>query len=86
VCHFVSLETLNLYHNCIRTVPEAIVSLQSLTSLNLRPGAKRARLTGSGTVLPCRATAGSRLVRLLESTACFERRVGRGCRTLRGRS
>ncbi|XP_029113547.1 leucine-rich repeat and calponin homology domain-containing protein 1 isoform X3 [Scleropages formosus] len=35
VCHFVSLETLNLYHNCIRTVPEAIVSLQSLTSLNL---------------------------------------------------
>ncbi|MFT7818195.1 leucine-rich repeat and calponin homology domain-containing protein 1 isoform X1 [Arapaima gigas] len=35
VCHFVSLETLNLYHNCIRTLPETIVNLQTLTSLNL---------------------------------------------------
>lgn len=36
VCHLVALETLNLYHNCIRTIPDSIISLQSLTSLNLR--------------------------------------------------
>ncbi|KAF7651002.1 hypothetical protein LDENG_00117580 [Lucifuga dentata] len=35
VCQLVALETLNLYHNCIRTVPDSIISLQSLTSLNL---------------------------------------------------
>uniref|UniRef100_A0A3P9J3U6 Leucine-rich repeats and calponin homology (CH) domain containing 1 n=1 Tax=Oryzias latipes TaxID=8090 RepID=A0A3P9J3U6_ORYLA len=35
VCHLVALETLNLYHNCIRTIPDSIISLQSLTSLNL---------------------------------------------------
>ncbi|KAI1899183.1 hypothetical protein AGOR_G00058980 [Albula goreensis] len=35
VCHFVSLETLNLYHNCIKTIPDTIISLQTLTSLNL---------------------------------------------------
>ncbi|XP_006884613.1 PREDICTED: leucine-rich repeat and calponin homology domain-containing protein 1-like [Elephantulus edwardii] len=35
LCHFVSLETLNLYHNCIRVVPEAVVNLQMLTYLNL---------------------------------------------------
>ncbi|XP_037656252.1 leucine-rich repeat and calponin homology domain-containing protein 1 isoform X2 [Choloepus didactylus] len=35
LCHFVSLEILNLYHNCIRVVPEAIVNLQMLTYLNL---------------------------------------------------
>ncbi|XP_062312448.1 leucine-rich repeat and calponin homology domain-containing protein 1 isoform X5 [Osmerus eperlanus] len=35
VCHFVALETLNLYHNCIKTIPDTIISLQSLTSLNL---------------------------------------------------
>ncbi|XP_061082979.1 leucine-rich repeat and calponin homology domain-containing protein 1-like isoform X1 [Conger conger] len=35
VCHFVSLETLNLYHNCIRSVPDSVISLQTLTSLNL---------------------------------------------------
>ncbi|XP_061579266.1 leucine-rich repeat and calponin homology domain-containing protein 1 isoform X1 [Cololabis saira] len=35
VCHLVALETLNLYHNCIRTIPDNIISLQSLTSLNL---------------------------------------------------
>ncbi|XP_060944262.1 leucine-rich repeat and calponin homology domain-containing protein 1 [Limanda limanda] len=35
VCHLVALETLNLYHNCIRTIPDGIISLQSLTSLNL---------------------------------------------------
>ncbi|XP_062258201.1 leucine-rich repeat and calponin homology domain-containing protein 1 isoform X2 [Platichthys flesus] len=35
VCHLVALETLNLYHNCIRTIPDGIITLQSLTSLNL---------------------------------------------------
>ncbi|CAK6975953.1 leucine-rich repeat and calponin homology domain-containing protein 1 isoform X2 [Scomber scombrus] len=35
VCHLVALETLNLYHNCIRTIPDNMISLQSLTSLNL---------------------------------------------------
>ncbi|XP_034418025.1 leucine-rich repeat and calponin homology domain-containing protein 1 isoform X3 [Cyclopterus lumpus] len=35
VCHLVALETLNLYHNCIRTIPDIIIGLQSLTSLNL---------------------------------------------------
>ncbi|NXR55888.1 LRCH3 protein, partial [Hippolais icterina] len=34
-CHFVSLETLNLYQNCIRCIPEAILNLQSLTFLNI---------------------------------------------------
>uniref|UniRef100_A0A8C6RK84 Leucine-rich repeats and calponin homology (CH) domain containing 1 n=1 Tax=Nannospalax galili TaxID=1026970 RepID=A0A8C6RK84_NANGA len=35
LCHFVSLEILNLYHNCIRVIPEAIANLQVLTYLNL---------------------------------------------------
>ncbi|XP_054871567.1 leucine-rich repeat and calponin homology domain-containing protein 1 isoform X6 [Amphiprion ocellaris] len=35
VCHLVALETLNLYHNCIRTIPDSVISLQSLTSVNL---------------------------------------------------
>ncbi|KAM4558756.1 leucine-rich repeat and calponin homology domain-containing protein 1 isoform 4-T4 [Odontesthes bonariensis] len=35
VCHLVALETLNLYHNCIRTIPDSIIGLQTLTSLNL---------------------------------------------------
>ncbi|XP_064183895.1 leucine-rich repeat and calponin homology domain-containing protein 1-like isoform X6 [Anguilla rostrata] len=35
VCHFVALENLNLYHNCIRTIPDIIINLQSLTSLDL---------------------------------------------------
>ncbi|XP_036913521.1 leucine-rich repeat and calponin homology domain-containing protein 1 isoform X3 [Sturnira hondurensis] len=35
LCHFVSLETLNLHHNCIRVIPEAVVNLQALTYLNL---------------------------------------------------
>ncbi|XP_056884350.1 leucine-rich repeat and calponin homology domain-containing protein 2 isoform X2 [Takifugu flavidus] len=35
ICHFVALETLNLYHNCIKTIPDSIISLQSLTSLNI---------------------------------------------------
>ncbi|KFV60435.1 Leucine-rich repeat and calponin homology domain-containing protein 1, partial [Tyto alba] len=35
LCNFVSLETLNLYHNCIKIIPDAIVNLQMLTYLNL---------------------------------------------------
>ncbi|NXY70771.1 LRCH1 protein, partial [Glareola pratincola] len=35
LCHFVTLETLNLYHNCIKIIPDAIVNLQMLTYLNL---------------------------------------------------
>ncbi|XP_060050819.1 leucine-rich repeat and calponin homology domain-containing protein 1 isoform X2 [Erinaceus europaeus] len=35
LCQFVSLEILNLYHNCIRVIPEAIINLQMLTYLNL---------------------------------------------------
>ncbi|XP_030642179.1 leucine-rich repeat and calponin homology domain-containing protein 1 [Chanos chanos] len=35
ISHFVSLETLNLYHNCIRSIPDTIISLQSLTCLNI---------------------------------------------------
>ncbi|TSQ01591.1 Leucine-rich repeat and calponin homology domain-containing protein 1 [Bagarius yarrelli] len=35
VARFVSLETLNLYHNCIKSIPDTIISLQSLTSLNI---------------------------------------------------
>ncbi|XP_041587275.1 leucine-rich repeat and calponin homology domain-containing protein 1 isoform X2 [Vulpes lagopus] len=35
LCHFVSLEILNLYHNCIRVIPETIINLQMLTYLNL---------------------------------------------------
>ncbi|XP_055004233.1 leucine-rich repeat and calponin homology domain-containing protein 1 isoform X2 [Boleophthalmus pectinirostris] len=35
VCQLVALESLNLYHNCIRTVPDTMISLQSLTNLNL---------------------------------------------------
>uniref|UniRef100_A0A8C6EFG8 Leucine rich repeats and calponin homology domain containing 3 n=1 Tax=Moschus moschiferus TaxID=68415 RepID=A0A8C6EFG8_MOSMO len=34
-CHFISLENLNLYQNCIRYVPEAILNLQALTFLNI---------------------------------------------------
>ncbi|KAL6083972.1 hypothetical protein STEG23_002491 [Scotinomys teguina] len=32
---FAPLETLNLYHNCIKTIPEAIKNLQMLTYLNI---------------------------------------------------
>ncbi|XP_061862110.1 DISP complex protein LRCH3 isoform X15 [Colius striatus] len=34
-CSFVSLESLNLYQNCIRYIPEAVLNLQSLTFLNI---------------------------------------------------
>ncbi|XP_078521765.1 DISP complex protein LRCH3 isoform X5 [Lissotriton helveticus] len=35
VCHYVSLESLNLYQNCVRYIPEAILNLQALTFLNI---------------------------------------------------
>lgn len=35
VCMFVSLESLNLYQNCLRSVPESLINLQSLTYLNI---------------------------------------------------
>ncbi|XP_026105188.1 leucine-rich repeat and calponin homology domain-containing protein 2-like isoform X2 [Carassius auratus] len=35
VCMFAPLELLNLYHNCIKVVPEAIINLQMLTYLNI---------------------------------------------------
>lgn len=35
VCLFAPLESLNLYHNCIKCVPEAIINLQMLTFLDI---------------------------------------------------
>ncbi|KAI1903609.1 hypothetical protein AGOR_G00028970 [Albula goreensis] len=35
VCHFAPLESLNLYHNCIKCIPEGIINLQMLTYLNI---------------------------------------------------
>ncbi|KAK3527547.1 hypothetical protein QTP86_026650 [Hemibagrus guttatus] len=35
VCMYAPLESLNLYHNCIKMIPEAIVNLQMLTYLNI---------------------------------------------------
>ncbi|KAM4040330.1 DISP complex protein LRCH3 isoform 2-T2 [Anomaloglossus baeobatrachus] len=35
ICNYVSLESLSLYQNCIRYVPEATLNLQALTFLNL---------------------------------------------------
>ncbi|XP_056421554.1 DISP complex protein LRCH3 isoform X2 [Hyla sarda] len=35
ICNYVSLESLNLYQNCIRYVPEATLNLQALTFINL---------------------------------------------------
>ncbi|MBN3295314.1 leucine-rich repeat and calponin homology domain-containing protein 2 isoform X2 [Amia ocellicauda] len=35
VCLFAPLESLNLYHNCIKCIPEAIINLQMLTYLNI---------------------------------------------------
>lgn len=36
VCLFAPLESLNLYHNCIKCIPEAIINLQMLTYLDVR--------------------------------------------------
>ncbi|CAH2224063.1 leucine-rich repeat and calponin homology domain-containing 1 [Pelobates cultripes] len=35
VCQFVSLEALNLYQNCIKFLPDALINLQMLTYLNI---------------------------------------------------
>ncbi|XP_018424937.1 PREDICTED: leucine-rich repeat and calponin homology domain-containing protein 1 [Nanorana parkeri] len=35
VCHFVSLEALNLYQNCIKVIPETLAHLRMLTYLNI---------------------------------------------------
>uniref|UniRef100_A0A8C9TLF8 Leucine rich repeats and calponin homology domain containing 3 n=1 Tax=Scleropages formosus TaxID=113540 RepID=A0A8C9TLF8_SCLFO len=35
VCTFVSLESLNLHQNCLRSLPEGLVHLQALTYLNI---------------------------------------------------
>ncbi|XP_030071725.1 DISP complex protein LRCH3 isoform X1 [Microcaecilia unicolor] len=35
VCHYISLEILNLYQNCMRCIPEAVLNLQALTFLNI---------------------------------------------------
>ncbi|XP_053563987.1 leucine-rich repeat and calponin homology domain-containing protein 1 [Bombina bombina] len=35
LCQFVSLEALNLYHNCIKMIPDAIANVQVLTYLNI---------------------------------------------------
>ncbi|XP_035276090.1 DISP complex protein LRCH3-like isoform X1 [Anguilla anguilla] len=35
VCMFVSLESLNLYQNCLRSLPESLINLQALTHLNI---------------------------------------------------
>ncbi|XP_044057418.1 DISP complex protein LRCH3 isoform X3 [Siniperca chuatsi] len=35
VCLFVSLESLNLYQNCLRSLPDSLLNLQALTYLNL---------------------------------------------------
>lgn len=36
VCQFVSLETLSVYHNCVRSLTPSLCQLQALTYLNLR--------------------------------------------------
>ncbi|XP_040281385.1 leucine-rich repeat and calponin homology domain-containing protein 1 isoform X2 [Bufo bufo] len=35
VCHFVSLEALNLHQNCIKVIPDSLANLQMLTYLNI---------------------------------------------------
>ncbi|KAK3546674.1 hypothetical protein QTP70_031398 [Hemibagrus guttatus] len=35
LCQFISLETLSIYHNCVRSVPSTLCHLQALTYLNL---------------------------------------------------
>ncbi|XP_076828997.1 leucine-rich repeat and calponin homology domain-containing protein 4 isoform X2 [Brachyhypopomus gauderio] len=35
LCQFISLETLSIYHNCVRSVPSSLCQLQALTYLNL---------------------------------------------------
>ncbi|KAI4896977.1 hypothetical protein NFI96_031530 [Prochilodus magdalenae] len=35
LCQFISLETLSIYHNCVRSLPSSLCQLQALTYLNL---------------------------------------------------
>ncbi|XP_041093357.1 leucine-rich repeat and calponin homology domain-containing protein 4-like isoform X2 [Polyodon spathula] len=35
LCQLISLETLNVYHNCARSIPDSIVNLQALGYLNI---------------------------------------------------
>lgn len=35
LCQFISLETLSIYHNCVRSLPSSLCHLQALTYLNL---------------------------------------------------
>ncbi|TSL40985.1 Leucine-rich repeat and calponin homology domain-containing protein 4 [Bagarius yarrelli] len=35
LCQFISLETLSIYHNCVRSVPSSLCQLQALTYLNI---------------------------------------------------
>ncbi|KAL7875898.1 hypothetical protein AOLI_G00108610 [Acnodon oligacanthus] len=35
LCQFISLETLSIYHNCVRSLPASLCQLQALTYLNL---------------------------------------------------
>ncbi|XP_043933284.1 leucine-rich repeat and calponin homology domain-containing protein 4 isoform X2 [Protopterus annectens] len=35
ICQFISLESLSLYHNCVRNIPQSVVNLQALTYLNI---------------------------------------------------
>lgn len=44
MCLFAPLESLNLYHNCIKCIPEAIINLQMLTYLDIRWAAAKRRL------------------------------------------
>ncbi|XP_075995941.1 leucine-rich repeat and calponin homology domain-containing protein 1-like [Genypterus blacodes] len=53
VCHLVALETLNLYHNCIRSIPDSIIGLQALTCLNLRTSAVTRSCLSPGTSADC---------------------------------
>uniref|UniRef100_UPI0037E7551E leucine-rich repeat and calponin homology domain-containing protein 1 isoform X2 n=1 Tax=Semicossyphus pulcher TaxID=241346 RepID=UPI0037E7551E len=74
VTHLVALETLNLYHNCIRTIPDSLIGLQSLTSLNLsrnQLGVLPACLCG----LPLRVlnASNNKLVSLPESIGQLQR-------------
>ncbi|XP_033843394.1 leucine-rich repeat and calponin homology domain-containing protein 1 isoform X2 [Periophthalmus magnuspinnatus] len=74
VCHLVALESLNLYHNCIRTVPDSMISLQSLTNLNLSRN-QLTSLPSSLCALPLRVlnASNNKLVTLPEAVGQLQR-------------